>query len=139
MYCFFFNVELGLEIKFVPFSDASGLHTSPISLFFPARSWAGGVRPQGYIPTLNLSSSCSTDIQLSSLRPKALRPSHRPANCPACGRYFTFGHNMKAHLKRCPKNPQKSNSGAPGSQDDNSPPPSPSNLHESYVEAYERV
>ncbi|KAK8753188.1 hypothetical protein OTU49_003144, partial [Cherax quadricarinatus] len=99
----------------------SSLHSSPVSLFFPPRTWStstAGLRPQLSLPPLapltfprSSSSSHGSSVaaaamaaQLSPLRPRTLRPSHRPAHCPACGRYFTFGHNMKAHLKRCPKN-----------------------------------
>ncbi|XP_045138377.1 broad-complex core protein isoforms 1/2/3/4/5-like isoform X6 [Portunus trituberculatus] len=100
----------------------SSLHSSPVSLFFPPRTWStssAGLRPQLSLPplaplTFPPSSSSShgssaaavaaVAAQFSPLRPRTLRPSHRPAHCPACGRYFTFGHNMKAHLKRCPKN-----------------------------------
>ncbi|XP_076056931.1 uncharacterized protein LOC143034569 isoform X5 [Oratosquilla oratoria] len=99
----------------------STLHSSHVSLFFPPRTWSpssAGLRPQLTLPPLSTltfppcsssnplspSSACSP---LSPMRPKTVRPSHRPAHCPACGRYFTFGHNMKAHLKRCPKNPQR--------------------------------
>ncbi|XP_068202238.1 protein bric-a-brac 1-like isoform X3 [Palaemon carinicauda] len=101
----------------------SSLHSSPVSLFFPPRTWSpstAGLRPQLSLPPLapltfpqsssspHGSSAAAMAAQLSPMRPRTLRPSHRPAHCPACGRYFTFGHNMKAHLKRCPKNAQRS-------------------------------
>ncbi|KAK7070940.1 hypothetical protein SK128_022328 [Halocaridina rubra] len=101
----------------------SSLHSSPVSLFFPPRTWSpstAGLRPQIPLPPLapltypqssssshGQVASAAVAAQLSPMRPRTLRPSHRPAHCPACGRYFTFGHNMKAHLKRCPKNPQR--------------------------------
>ena len=106
--------------------------TSPVSLFFPPRTWSAtnaSLRPHLPLPPLTpltpLSSLAFTQAQQPSqqqgavtshhsvslgvaaaaaLRQRIVRPSHRPAHCPACGRYFTFGHNMKAHLKRCPKN-----------------------------------
>ncbi|XP_069991425.1 broad-complex core protein isoforms 1/2/3/4/5 isoform X3 [Penaeus vannamei] len=102
----------------------SSLH-SPVSLFFPPRTWSpstAGLRPQLSLPPLapltfptsssspgsSAAAAAAVAAQLSPMRPRTLRPSHRPAHCPACGRYFTFGHNMKAHLKRCPKNAQRS-------------------------------
>ncbi|XP_069179392.1 protein tramtrack, alpha isoform isoform X7 [Procambarus clarkii] len=103
----------------------SSLHSSPVSLFFSPRIWStstAGLRPQFSLPPLapltfprssSSSQGSSTPAaaamasQLCPMRPRTLRPSHRPAHCPACGRYFTFGHNMKAHLKRCPKNPHR--------------------------------
>lgn len=100
----------------------SSLHPSPVSLFFPPRTWStstASLRPQLSLPPLaplsfppsssspHGSAAAAVAAQLSPMRPRTLRPSHRPAHCPACGRYFTFGHNMKAHLKRCPKNPHR--------------------------------
>lgn len=103
----------------------SSLHSSPVSLFFPPRTWSpatAGLRPQIPLPPLAplsypqsssghgqpmAAAAAAVAAQLSPMRPRTLRPSHRPAHCPACGRYFTFGHNMKAHLKRCPKNAQR--------------------------------
>ncbi|KAK4294188.1 hypothetical protein Pmani_023347 [Petrolisthes manimaculis] len=99
----------------------SSLHPSPVSLFFPPRTWStstASLRPQLSLPPLaplsfppssspRGSAAAALAAQLSPMRPRILRPSHRPAHCPACGRYFTFGHNMKAHLKRCPKNPHR--------------------------------
>ncbi|KAF2355255.1 hypothetical protein FHG87_013992, partial [Trinorchestia longiramus] len=108
---------------------------SPVSLFFPPRTWStstAGLRPHLTLPPLTPLSSLTfsasqqqqqgttlntshhqqqhhqhaslTAAAAAALRQRIVRPSHRPAHCPACGRYFTFGHNMKAHLKRCPKN-----------------------------------
>lgn len=131
---FFFSLGADSVSPPPPTAHLNSLHTSPVSLFFPPRTWStatAGLRPHLPLPPLTpltpLASLTFTSSQQSqqqqhssshqphhlsltaaaaaaALRQRIVRPSHRPAHCPACGRYFTFGHNMKAHLKRCPKN-----------------------------------